>query len=101
MRSLLLSPENGVPFPFPIPIPRSLTIVTDYNSPSEARVRGVQNKLAKILTVEAKTVKTNKGQSLAKNGSKVPNCVTFLCPYNSSLEWRFEALSGGEVHYKE
>ena len=86
MRSLLLSPENGVPFPFPIPIPRSLTIVTDYNSPSEARVRGVQNKSAKILTVEAKTVKTNKGQSLAKNGSKVPNCVTNLCLYKLGLE---------------
>ena len=33
-----------------------------------------------------------KGQSSAKNGSKVPNCVTTLNPYKSGLEWTFEAL---------
>ena len=50
-----------------------------------------RKKSANILTMKAKTVKTKKRQSLAKNGSKVPNCVTTLSSYKSGLR-QFKCL---------
>ena len=63
---------------------------------SDFRV-GVQKKSAKILTMEAKTVKTNKRMKSSQKWLKIH---LTLCPYKSGLEWTFEALPGGQAIIK-